>query len=135
MKVDIKNRHERTGMLRKTDHYYVDVTVTFTEEEKQIIKQHKYHDQLLVQRVNKQTEKEMPTSLMGKAALIAKTSAFGLNDGHLRVHLLLKGTDSHSLPDPLSARQYQEEVVGALRHLKEHLGAQAAGTEDTSIEI
>ena len=54
---------------------------------------------------------------------------------HLRVHLLLKGTDSHDLPTPLDARRYQEEVVEALRNLKSHLEAQAAGTENSSIEI
>lgn len=135
MKVDIKNRHERTGMLRKTDHYFVDVTVHFTEEEKQLIKQHNYGNQLLVQRINKQTEKEGPSGLMGSVALMAKTAAFGLNDGHLRVHLLLKGTDSHSLPDPLSAREYQAEVMESLRNLKAHLEGQSAGTEDSSVEL
>jgi hypothetical protein len=117
VKVDIKNDTKTSGLLKKTTKYIVTLQVTFSAEEKQIIKERNLKKYVIM-------ERSMPFDVDMAGA------AFDLTVG-----LLLLGKDEYRLPQLDQAKGYQQQLVEHLKDFKRVLERNVGEAEDVSIEL
>ena len=118
MRVAIEHHSIRRGWLFRTTYYAVDLTVHFTHEEKQIIRQRKLETSVLLER--------RPAT----AKVDDRDEKFTLLVEHL-----VRGTDRHLTANPASAKLYQEELLAALEMLKTWVTLNADEAERTVVEL
>lgn len=119
MRVTIDHRTVQTGLLFKTTYYAVDLTVAFTHEEKQIIRQRNLQRTKLVDR--------RPAN----ARVDDRDEKFELLVGHL-----LDGqTDRFLTATPSKAKIYEEDLLGVLEQMKRWLGDNAETAERRVVEF
>jgi len=118
MRVSIKHATVQTGLLFKTTYYAVDVTVHFTHEETQIIRQRKLEQSVLLQR--------RPAT----AKVDDRDDKFTLLVAHLK-----QGTDRFLTANPASAKLYQQELLLALEQLKVWISLNADRSDNITVEL
>lgn len=118
MRVSIEHEEEKHGLFRKTTYYTVSLTVDFSEEEKQVIKDSDLGDSLILERPPQANIKD---------------STQGLEDiFHLRIKDLVKGKpDKHTWATPAEAKNYEADLKEVLPKLKEYI-EQNSGIEEKS---
>ncbi len=122
MKVDIAHQESSKGLIFKKPLYGVSLSVVFSEEEQQIIKQHKLKDRIVLSR---------PLS----ADLNYDKWADHEDKFYLRISTLMNGEDVYYSDAPSDAKEYEEHLVAALRDLKEFLDENAEVGEARSFEL
>lgn len=118
MRVSIDHDTVHKGWLFKTTYYAVDLSVHFTHEETQIIRQRK----------------------LEKAVLLERRPATAKVDDRdekfiLTVSTLQRGTDRFLTATPAAAKLYQEDLLAALEQLKQWLNLNAETGERTVVEF
>ncbi|WP_299919330.1 hypothetical protein [uncultured Roseobacter sp.] len=119
MRISIKHQTIRKGLLFKTTYYEVALTVLFTHEEIQIIRQCKL----------------MKTKLFDRRPATAKVddrdSKFELTVGDL-----INGkTDRFLCATPSAAKRYEEALLDTLQQLKLWIGDNADEADDFAVEL
>ena len=119
MRISIKHETVRRGLLFKTTFYEVSLTVLFTHEEIQIIRQRKL----------------MQTKLLDRRPATAKVddrdSKFALNVGDI-----VNGkTDRFLCATPSASKRYEEMLLDTLKQLKLWISDNAEEAEDFVVEI
>lgn len=109
MQVNIEHSEFEKGLLKKTTYYKIDLTIQFSEEEKQIIKERDLAKTLTIM------ERDVPAH--------EKPSKYaGIEDlCDLRLARLLNDTDSYVVATPLEAKQYDPALKEKLVALKEYI--------------
>ena len=125
MKVDIKHVEKSQGLIFKTRFYGVAVTVTFNEEEKQIIEQRKLHRTVILERRAPADVDEEAHANRGLASKILTAAVKGAdaNNFHLTIGKLLKGTDTYFVPTIVLAKGYEVELRESMHDLKGYISA------------
>ena len=118
MRISITHETIRKGWLFKTTYYAVNLTVAFTHEETQIIRQRKLEKSVLLER--------RPAT----AKVDDRDDKFTL-----LVSSIQNQTDRFLTATPAEAKLYQEELLGALENLKGWLGLNAEEGEKIVVEI
>ena len=118
MRVSIKHTTVQKGLLFKTTYYAVDLTVHFTHEETQIIRQRKLEQSVLLQR--------RPAT----AKVDDRDDKFTLLVAHLK-----QGTDRFLTANPAAAKLYQQELLQALEQLKDWLSLNAESGQNLTVEL
>jgi hypothetical protein len=138
MKVDIKNVEKKHGgMFSKKTLYGVELTVTFTEEEKAIIEERRLAKDIILERslsADKDEFKEANRGLMSKLATAALSGSEALHP-HLTIAKLLKGPDLHFFNTPLEAKDYTDTLKAQLPNFKAHVMLNATTGKDDSFEL
>ena len=128
MKVDIKHSEKTEGMIRKTTYPVVSVRVDFNEEEKQIIKQNKLENYIVV-------ERGIPANLakekFAHQAIADRPHAYSLKVSDL----LRKDPDRYAFDAIHEAKNYVGLVKDALPNLKGMLEGNTETGEDESFEL
>ena len=119
MRVNIEHKEISKGMLKKKTYHQVDLTVEFSEEEKQIIKQQNLTRTIVLER--EPPADRNPGSFQGIEDVLNLT-IFHLVDGK---------PNSHTLATPMDAKQYEADLTDALKSLKAFLD-ENAGVEEKS---
>lgn len=138
MKIDIKSVEKKSGgMFFKKTLHGVALTVTFSEEERAIIRERRLENDIILERgysAEVNVEKVANRTLVGK---IAKAAIKGVDSftPDLTVHKLLVGTDTHFFHTPLEAKDYTDELKAKLPDFKVHVMENAAAGEDQSFEL
>lgn len=118
MRVSIEHATVRRGFVLKTTYYAVDLSVHFTHEETQIIRQRKLEKAVLLER--------RPAT----AKVDDRDDKFTLTVAKLQA-----GTDRFLTANPAAAKQYQAELLIALEQLKVWLTLNAETGERTVVEF
>jgi len=119
MRISIKHDTVRRGLLFKTTYYEVALTVLFTHEEIQIIRQRKL----------------MQTKLLERRPATAK-----VDDRDTKFELLVGDiingkTDRFLCATPSTSKRYEEMLLDTLQQLKLWIGDNADEGEDFVVEI
>lgn len=122
MKVDIAHQESSKGLIFKKPLYGVSLSVVFSEEEQQIIKQHKLKDRIVLSR---------PLS----ADLNFEKYGDREDKFFLRIGTLLNGTDIYYADAPSDAKEYEANLIESLRDLKDFLDENAEVGETKSFEL
>lgn len=118
MRVSIEHQTVRQGMLFRRTYHAVDLTVHFTHEETQIIRQRRLEKSVLLER--------RPAT----AKVDDRDDKFTLLVGHLG------GTKDRFLTaNPSAAKRYQDELLVALELLKDWLTDNADEAARTVVEF
>lgn len=106
MKIDIEHREETSGWINKKTYYVVDLRITFSEEEMQIVKQRKLENVVILER--------------GVPANRDRSKFRGMEDVFdLRIGKFARGeSDSYAFATPLEAKEYDAELREKLPELK-----------------
>ena len=119
MRVNIEHEEIRKGMLKKKTYHAVKLTVEFSEEEQQIIKQRDLTRTIVMKR-------DVPVDRNARSF-----------EGHEDVfnltiyNLLNEKTESYALATPAAAKQYEADLTEALKNLKAYL-QENVGVEEKS---
>ena len=122
MKVDISHGEKKKGLVFSKPIYGVSCSVTFTEEEQQIIKQHKLKDRII-------QERRLSADLNEKKYYDREEKFY------LRIKTLMKGPDVYYTWAPSDAKVYEAELIENLRELKHFLDGNAELGETKSFEL
>ena len=119
MRIVIDHAEIREGLVFRTVFHEVQLTVDFSHEEKQIIRQRGLGEQVLLERVP------------------AGARADDAPDWyHLKVrHLLERKPDRHRLANPAEAKLYEAQLLGVLEQFKAWLEANADPAGRRVIEL
>lgn len=118
MRVSITHHAVTTGIIFRRTFYAVDLSVHFTHEETQIIRQRRLEEALLLER--------RPAT----AKVDDRDERFALRVRHLKA-----GTDRFLTATPAAAKLYQAELLQALEQLKHWLSANADIADRTTVEF
>jgi hypothetical protein len=133
MKVDIKHVEKSQGLVFRKTLHGIALTVTFTEEEKQIVRQRGLERQTILERdppADVDADKHANRGLVKKLATAA-ISGIDANHFGLTIGKLMKGTDTYFVRTPLEAKQYEEDLRENLPVLKSFI-TENAGIEQKS---
>lgn len=133
MKVDIKHVEKSQGLIFKKTFHGVALTVTFSEEEKQIVKKRGLEMQSIFDRdppADVDADKHAQRGLAAKL-VTAAVKGRDANGFWLTINKLMKGTDTYYLRTPIEAKQYEVELRERLPVLKEYI-QENAGVEQKS---
>lgn len=119
MRISIKHDTVRRGLLFKTTYYEVALTVLFTHEETQIIRQRKL----------------MQTKLLDRRPATAR-----VDDRDARFELLVGDivngkTDRFLCATPSASKRYEETLLDTLQQLKLWISENADEADDIVVEI
>lgn len=117
MKVDIRTEEETTGFISKTTWQMVKLTVEFNEEEKQIIKDNKLKDTIVLEGVYDEKLKNATDIPIGWFV--------GRGSETILTSFKSKG----------SAAEFTQVAKNAMIELKKYLENQNEGPEDESFEL
>ena len=115
MRVKIDYTTETRGLLRKKEHPKMHINVTFTEEEKHLIRELRIGDEGVFLR-----DMGLDTQKRPVAA---------------RVQDLVNGKVVDIFEDRSTAREFEEIAIGSLQNLKNYLESELAGNEAVDIEL
>lgn len=118
MRVSIEHHTVQRGWLFRTTYYAVDLTVHFTHEETQIIRQRRLEQTVFLER--------RPAT----AKVDDRDDRFTLRVGDLRT-----GRDRFLTANPAAAKRYQYELLAALEQLKLWLTENADEAGRTVVEF
>ena len=118
MRVSIEHHTIRQGLLFKTTYYAVHCSVAFSHEERQIIRQRKLENSVLLER--------RPAT----AKVDDRDDKFTLT-----VATLVAGPDRFLAANPGAAKLYQEQLLAALEQLKSWLTLNADTGQRTVVEF
>ena len=119
MRVNIEHREERLGLIRKRTFFFVDLNVTFSDEETQIIKERDLGPEIVLERgvpAHRDDGKWTP----GMADIF-----------NLRIRDLFTA-DSYSFYTPAEAKEYEEQLRIVLPELKAYIMENEAVEEKSS---
>lgn len=131
MKVDIGHIEKSQGLIFKKTLYGVALTVTFSEEEREIITSRRLeHDRILERGApaDVNAEKHARRGVARKLATVATGGRDALTFD-LTVAKLLKGTDTYFFDTPLEAKEYTEQLRVILPRFKQYI-VENAGIEE-----
>lgn len=123
MKVSIEHVEKTKGMMFKKTFYGVKLTVEFSEEEAQIIRDRKLKDVAIMERdvpVDVDADKFESRGLAKKAYTAATKGTHG-NHFHLTIGRLLAGPDVYHFATPIEAKEYEQELREVLPNLKAYV--------------
>jgi hypothetical protein len=123
MRVSIEHTEKSQGLIFKKKLYGLSLTVTFSEEEKQVIEDRKLHRTIIIERgppADVNAEKHANRGLAAKIATAAIKGA-DANNFHLTIGKLLKGKDTYFLDEVVEAKAYEEEVRDSMHKLKSYI--------------
>ncbi len=117
MRVSIDHREITTGLLRRTTQYEVVTKVDFSDEELAVIRHRRLEDTIVLERVPDRIH----------ASKFTQQELADLADQwHLKIKSLMKRSpDVHTLDTPIEAKQYEQDLTGALRNLKAYIEGNA----------
>lgn len=115
MKVDIQREEIREGLIFKKTHYQVSVEVTFSDEEKEIIKSRDLNRTVVMKRP---TPSNRSPSANDEYIYSIEISS-----------LMSKGPLHHASATPAEAARYEEELKESLKQLKVYLDENSGPTE------
>ena len=119
MRVKIEHSEQSAGFLFKRPFVDVHLTVDFTHEEKQIIRQRRLEEQLLLNRIPANAKRDDDPDWYG-----------------LRVkHLFERRPDRHRCANPSEAKEYRAELEAAMRALKLWIGDNAELDDGVIFEL
>ena len=119
MRISIKHNTVRQGLLFKTTYHEVLLTVLFTHEEIQVIRQRKL----------------MKTKLLDRRPATAKVDDRD-DKFELTVGDIVNGkTDRFLCPTPSASKIYQERLLDTLQQLKLWIGDNADEADDFVVEL
>lgn len=122
MKVDIAHEERTKGLVFKKTLYGVRCSVTFSEEEQQIINQRKLKKRIVMRR---------PLSAdLDEEKYAGREDLFFLDIGDL-----MKRSDIYYLTAPSDAKEYEADLIGQLQELKAFLDGNAEVAESKSFEL
>ena len=123
MKVDINHVEKKQGLVFGKTLHGVALTVTFNEEEEQIIRQRKLEREMILDRgapADVNAEKHANRGL-AKKLMTAAVKGIDANHFALTIGKLLNGTDTYFFETPLEAKDYvahlREETLPLLKAL------------------
>ena len=137
MKVSIKHTEKKTGMVFKTTHYGVTLSIDFNDEERAIIADRKLQDDLILERdwgSDIDGEKKEERGLASKL-LTAATKGADANHPHLTINKLLIGPDTHHFSTPAEAKMYEAELKEVLPKFKDYIMGNAELGSGDSFEL
>lgn len=137
MKVDIKNVEKTQGLVFKKKLYGVQTTVTFTEEEKAIIKERNLTTHRILERewsADIDAEAKNNRGIVSKIATGVMKGA-SANSPSLFVATLLRGPDTYYMTNTAEAKVYIDELKEELTTLKRIIEASAQAADDSSFEL
>jgi hypothetical protein len=111
MRVSISHR-QKSGFFFGRTRYQVVASVQFSPEELGVIKKLRWKNALLLKR--------QPDNRGAKGLTEAELAQLS-NVWNLTLDKLLKGDDVYTLDTPMEAKEYEEELMEALRNLKRGL--------------
>lgn len=129
MKVTIDRKEMSTGLLFKKTFFEIRTTVQFTAEEQAVIRERNLGDEVILDR---------PPPAHHVANLSDERLQTGVDLGHYKLHIkdLLKGPDSYTTTTPVQAQVYEQELMGALKDMKQAIELSAGPAErSTSFEL
>lgn len=141
MKVSIEHKEKTTGMLRKTTFHGVEVSVTFSEEERSIIEQRDLKYDVVLERgysadISESKAMAQENRGLGRKLLTAAISGVDANTTHLTISKLMKGPDLFYLSTPLDAKAYEDQLKDGLVTLKGYIvGNEGIEEKSTSFEL
>lgn len=125
MRVDIKHVEKKQGLVFKKTLHGVTISVTFSEEEKQIINDRKLQRDIVLDRpppadvdAEKHANRGLATKILTAAVKGADANHFGLTIGKL-----MNGPDTYFVETPLEAKAYEAELRDKLTELKSYIMA------------
>jgi hypothetical protein len=122
MKVDIGHSEVQKGFLKKTTYHVVRVSIQFSEEEKQIIKQHNLMDYTVLDR-----------------DISVDRDPHGEKEGHMPLlvdDLVSFSYDEYLLLTPGEAKNYEAALIDGLKNLKDLIENNTEiETKSTSFEL
>lgn len=133
MKVDIQHVEKSQGLVFRKKLHGVALTVSFSQEELQIINERKLAKDRIIERgvpadvdAHKHANKGLGAKLV--TAVVKGTDALTFD---LTIAKLMKGTDTFFFETPLEAKGYEQEVREAMPRLKAYI-VENAGIEQKS---
>lgn len=129
MQVSFEHKEVSRGLFKKKTHIEVLATVRFSDEEVNIINNRKLKDFTVWNRQPDFVDSDsIPQSELDK---IVEAGRYKLTIGKL-----LKGKpDSYTCASPVHAKNYESELTGKLKELKEFIVGSAAIPESKTIEL
>ena len=122
MKVNIEHKTKQTGIFSKTNHSVVVVTVQFSAEELALIHQHKLKDMVLIER---DPPSHFPNNIPESDRDIH----------YLRVRNILNKSDEYTVANPVKAKNYEADVVEALKSLKSYITGVSEAPKSSSFDL
>ena len=116
MRVEIKPRAKTRGILRKRKYYLVHLTVTFSEEEKAIIKESNLEHDVIVERSRR--------GFRGRE-----------RDNSITFQSLMRRPDQFQAVNQIEASNYIETLKDSLTAAKQFLQANTGGLPDETFEL
>lgn len=138
MKVSIKNVEKTVGVLiLKRTLYGVECTVTFTEEEKAIIKERNLGELVILERkppadVDAEAHEERHVALKVATAVWKGRDA---NHFHLTPNKLLRGPETYWMNSVVNCKNYVLDLKEALTLLKDGIADSRDKSEDETFEL
>lgn len=108
MRVTIAHSQKTTGLIFRTTYHVVETTVEFTDEELDVIQERKLSSIIVMER--------RPPSDSNERLR---------RDYDLKIGNLTRGTDSYALDTPVEAKNYDHELRGRLKVLKDYIDGNA----------
>ncbi len=116
MRVTIAHSEKTTGLIFRTTRYVVQTTIEFTDAELDVIEGRKLSSVVVM-------EREPPSDSNERLR----------QDYNMTIGNLTRGTDTYALDTPIEAKNYDNELRGRLRLLKDYIdnNAEAVRGSDT----
>lgn len=123
MKIDIQHVEKSQGLIFRKTLHGVALTVQFNEEERQIIKQRRLQDDVILERDIPADVDPAKIEKRGMAAKLATVALKGRDalHYHLTINRLLSGTDTYFLSTPAEAKGYEADLREKLPLLKAYI--------------
>ncbi len=119
MRITIKHDTVQRGFILKTTYYQVSLTVLFSHEEKQILRQRNL----------------LKTKLLDRRPATAKVDDRDSKFELLINHIINGQTDRFLAADPSSAKRYQDTLIETLEQLKLWISDNAELGDDFVVEL
>ena len=123
MRVEIKHVEKTQGLIYRKTLHGVALTVTFSEEEREIIKARRLERTCIIERgapADVDAEKHARRGLTRKLATVA-TGGYDALNFDLTIAKLLRGTDTYYFDKPIEAKEYEAEIRERLPTLKSYI--------------
>jgi len=123
MKIDIKHVEKSRGLIFRKTLHGVALTVQFSEEERQIIKQRRLQNDIILERGVPADVDAQKVQNRGLAKSLATAALKGRDALHydLTINKLLSGTDTFFFETPLEAKSYEADLREKLPQFKSYI--------------
>jgi hypothetical protein len=133
MRVEINHVEKSQGLVFKKTLYGVSISVTFSEEEKQIIKQRGIERVVILERDPPADVDAEKHANRGLAAKLVTAAMKGRDANHfdLTIGKLLNGRDTYFMHTIVNAKNYEQALRDSMVDLKGYI-TESAGVEQKS---